>query len=210
MSALPKSLVAHVLEVEHVRVSVELRKKLPFLRHLPLHCNVKLIELDLRQLVKKSTIDSVRVELQKRAQMRKTRKTSVKKQDFRLKYEQDMLIADSRARVAAQQADLAIRISELSSGPRPNGRTDDGDHVTGAGAGGGATVRSDGSSHVFNAATATATPTPTPTATPTPWKTIASEGGHFPALGQLGSKKKTIPPPATKSASGVWARGKKV
>ena len=48
---LPASVASTVLEVERVRVSAESRQRYPLLRHLPLHCEVWLVEVDLTPLV---------------------------------------------------------------------------------------------------------------------------------------------------------------
>lgn len=44
-----------VLEVETVKLTPELRRRLPFLGHLPIHCDVSFLEVDMVGLVSEAT-----------------------------------------------------------------------------------------------------------------------------------------------------------
>ncbi|CAN0547318.1 unnamed protein product, partial [Ectocarpus sp. 8 AP-2014] len=44
-----------VLEVETVKLTPELRKRLPFLGHLPIHCDISFLEVDMSDLVSDET-----------------------------------------------------------------------------------------------------------------------------------------------------------
>lgn len=44
-----------VLEVETVKLTPELRRRLPFLGHLPIHCDVSFVEIDMTGLVSEAT-----------------------------------------------------------------------------------------------------------------------------------------------------------
>lgn len=46
---------AQVLEVETVKLTPELRKRLPFLGHLPIHCDISFLEVDMTGLVSEAT-----------------------------------------------------------------------------------------------------------------------------------------------------------
>ena len=45
---LPREITATVLDVEMLKVTPAARQKLPFMHHLPLQCNVLLVELDMQ------------------------------------------------------------------------------------------------------------------------------------------------------------------
>lgn len=47
--------LSQVLEVETVKLTPELRRRLPFLGHLPLYCDITFLELDMRGFVSAST-----------------------------------------------------------------------------------------------------------------------------------------------------------
>lgn len=44
-----------VLEVETVKLTPELRRRLPFLGHLPIHCDISFLELDMQGFISEAT-----------------------------------------------------------------------------------------------------------------------------------------------------------
>lgn len=46
---------SQVLEVETVKLTPELRRRLPFLGHLPIHCDISFLELDMVKFVSEET-----------------------------------------------------------------------------------------------------------------------------------------------------------
>ncbi|CAN0297145.1 unnamed protein product, partial [Ectocarpus sp. 12 AP-2014] len=52
---LPPRIDAKVLEVETVKLTPELRKRLPFLGHLPIHCDISFLEVDMSDFVSDET-----------------------------------------------------------------------------------------------------------------------------------------------------------
>lgn len=49
-----------VLEVETVKLTPELRRRLPFLSHLPIHCDVSFLEMDMAGLISEGTAHKFR------------------------------------------------------------------------------------------------------------------------------------------------------
>lgn len=49
-----------VLEVETVKLTPELRRRLPFLGHLPIHCDISFLEVDMIGLVSEETASKFR------------------------------------------------------------------------------------------------------------------------------------------------------
>jgi len=68
---LPKRITATVLEVEQLRVTESSRLKLPFTRHLPLQCNIMLVEIELKNIVDKNILVPFQDEIKKREKVRK-------------------------------------------------------------------------------------------------------------------------------------------
>jgi len=73
-SPLPETLSGIVLEAERVQVTEESRKRLTLLRHLPLHSEVWLVEVDLSQLAPPEVLEKFQNELSKRADKRMQQK----------------------------------------------------------------------------------------------------------------------------------------
>ncbi|CAN0452933.1 unnamed protein product, partial [Laminaria digitata] len=49
-----------VLEVETVKLTPEIRRRLPFLGHLPMHCDVTFLEMDMVGIVSEATSSKFR------------------------------------------------------------------------------------------------------------------------------------------------------
>ncbi|KAG5191518.1 hypothetical protein JKP88DRAFT_266566 [Tribonema minus] len=67
---LPETLMARVLEVETFRLTRELRRRYAFLGHLPEHCSISFVELDLTQTLSQQTQDKYGADLQRRHKRR--------------------------------------------------------------------------------------------------------------------------------------------
>lgn len=52
--------VFQVLEVETVKLTPELRRRLPFLGHLPIHCDISFLEVDMEGFVSEETANKFR------------------------------------------------------------------------------------------------------------------------------------------------------
>ncbi|CAN0146473.1 unnamed protein product [Ectocarpus sp. 12 AP-2014] len=109
---LPSRIDAKVLEVETVKLTPELRKRLPFLGHLPIHCDISFVEVDMSDLVSDETSRKFREDTQKRARKRRSRAA----QEARLKKEEARLEQDRADRIAAMRA-FTVDLQ----GPTPGG-----------------------------------------------------------------------------------------
>ena len=78
------SLMSHVtgtvLEIEHVRVTMENRQRYNVLRHVPMHSEVLLVEIDLTDMVPPHILCKYSEELNKRARRRKERAKQEKRE----------------------------------------------------------------------------------------------------------------------------------
>lgn len=73
---LPERIHGRVLEVEHVVMDDEVRKRYRFLSHLPKFCDFYLCELDLSELLSPATLGAFRAEIKKRERQRKQKQKS--------------------------------------------------------------------------------------------------------------------------------------
>lgn len=73
---LPERVHGRVLEVEHVVMDDDVRKRYRFLSHLPRFCDFYLCELDLAELLSPATLDTFRNEIKKRERQRKQKQKS--------------------------------------------------------------------------------------------------------------------------------------
>ncbi|OQS05993.1 hypothetical protein THRCLA_01935 [Thraustotheca clavata] len=71
---LPSSIAAKVLEIEHVVMNDENRKRFRFLSHLPSLCDFYLCELDLKDIVSPETLQHFQGDLKKRTRARQAKK----------------------------------------------------------------------------------------------------------------------------------------
>jgi len=121
-SLLPLEVTSPVLEVEDIKVTKELRARMLFLRHLPLHSTVKLVELDMSSIVSRKAMDmsGVSGEITRRAKRRKSREKSAakdtKKGEMFLVSQADH-VAAMKARHEERQRQREAVIGELFAGP---------------------------------------------------------------------------------------------
>lgn len=59
-----------VLEMEKIRVDANMKQKVPFLRHLPVYCEVVFVELDMKRMVNAEIWSLFQEEFGKRAKRR--------------------------------------------------------------------------------------------------------------------------------------------
>jgi hypothetical protein len=121
-SVLPLRVCANVLEVEVLKVTKELRARMLFMRHLPLHSTVKLVELDVKKLVDRKHLEAsgVLAEVDRRAKRRKTREKVAAKEsrkDVLFLESQEEKVAAMKARHEVRQQERQAVIGELFAGP---------------------------------------------------------------------------------------------
>ncbi|CAM9180499.1 unnamed protein product [Scytosiphon promiscuus] len=109
---LPDRIDAQVLEVETVKLTPELRRRLPFLGHLPIHCDISFLEVDMAAFVSEDTANKFREETQKRERKRRGRAA----QEARVAKKEARLEQDRADRIAAMRA-FTVDLQ----GPTPGG-----------------------------------------------------------------------------------------
>jgi hypothetical protein len=125
---LPKVLTAAVLDVETVKVTPSMRQKLPFMHHLPLQCDVILVELDLRGIVGSEHMKPYMDEINKRAKLRKKKTKAIqrdKREDVKEQARHDVLVEDMKQLYRLREEREKAVINELLTGPRVGSAADD-------------------------------------------------------------------------------------
>lgn len=124
-SSLPSLLRGRIVDIESIRVTVSNRQRYNVLRHLPLHCEVTLIEIDLFALVPSSVVSdhilsNFKDQLSKRAQLRKEKKRLIireSKVDLDRKLAEDMQRAEQVEYSQELKRAESAALEELLNGP---------------------------------------------------------------------------------------------
>ena len=115
-----------VLQQESVRIDASTRSRIPYLRHLPEHCDlVYLVEIELAGLVKPETYSLFQEELNKRKQRRKKAKQAQQK-ERRSDIDRELAQNLQREEMQARHRDLAEKeerdLEALKRGPKVGGK----------------------------------------------------------------------------------------
>jgi len=124
-SSLPSLLRGRIVDIESIRVTVSNRQRYNVLRHLPLHCEVTLIEIDLFELVPSSLVSdqvlsNFKDQLSKRAQLRKEKKRQMireSKVDLDRKLAEDLQRAEQVEYSQELKRAESAALEELINGP---------------------------------------------------------------------------------------------
>ncbi|CAN7985320.1 unnamed protein product [Ixodes hexagonus] len=85
----PQSFTARIVEIEGASIDEEMRRRLRYLRHLPLTCEIQVVELKLEPpLVTLDTLDYFASDMEKRRRMRSKRARNEKRRDRLLAQEE--------------------------------------------------------------------------------------------------------------------------
>lgn len=95
---LPDAVKGKVVDVERVHLTPALRKRFPFLSHLPLYSDVNFVELDLHGMLSETTRDKFREEGRRRERRRRDALQSERKTDRATRAKEQNQIAKVRAR----------------------------------------------------------------------------------------------------------------
>jgi len=123
--SLPSLLRGRIVDIESIRVTVSNRQRYNVLRHLPLHCEVTLIEIDLFALVPSSLVSdqvlsNFKDQLSKRAQLRKEKKRQIireSKVDLDRKLAEDLQRAEQVEYSQELKRAESAALEELINGP---------------------------------------------------------------------------------------------
>ena len=100
---LPDELDGTVIEIQHTHLTPEMRKRIPFLSHLPLYTDAVFVELDLDRILSEETKQLFKVELDKRRKRRKDKSSAEKRADWTAKQKELERINNVKSRM--QQID---------------------------------------------------------------------------------------------------------
>jgi hypothetical protein len=95
---LPDKIEGKVLHVEHMHITKDVLQRRRFLSHLPLYTDILLVEVDIRHLLSSQTKKAFKKEFQKRNQSRINIINAKKREDERLRNEEEARINDLKSR----------------------------------------------------------------------------------------------------------------
>jgi hypothetical protein len=96
---LPDFVEGTVLELETVQITHDVRKRMPFLAHIPLCTEVIFVELDLNDLLSNATKYKFKVELAKRKKRRQSKVQAEKRVDREIKKKEEETIQQRKLRM---------------------------------------------------------------------------------------------------------------
>lgn len=96
---LPGVIEGNVLEKESVHLTPEMRKRMPFLSHLPHYTDISFVELDLNRLLSTETKQKFKGEMEKRRKKRKNKATAEKRADRIAKQKEEARINELKSRI---------------------------------------------------------------------------------------------------------------
>ncbi len=96
---LPDYLSGRILEIQNVHLTPDIRKRMPFLEHIPLYTDISFVELDLSSILSNETKKKFRADLEKRKKKRQSKVKAEKKADREARVEEARLITDRKARL---------------------------------------------------------------------------------------------------------------
>jgi RING-type zinc-finger len=96
---LPDVIEGKVLEIENVQLTPELRKRMPFLSHIPSYTDISFVELDLFHILSESTRRKFKVDFAKRRKRRISKLQAEKRADKAAEREEMEKINERKARL---------------------------------------------------------------------------------------------------------------
>ena len=86
-NSLPHTITGLVLETEIIRIDALVRQKVPFLRHLPIYCEVIFVELEMKKIVSADIWSLFQEEFGKRAK-RRSDKEKIRRKEKRVEHDE--------------------------------------------------------------------------------------------------------------------------
>lgn len=96
---LPDFLEGRVLEKTNVHLTTEIRKRMPFLNHIPLYTDIVFVELDLNHILSEGTKRKFKNEIAKRRKKRQSKVQAEKRADLQAKKEDQDRVNARKARL---------------------------------------------------------------------------------------------------------------
>jgi hypothetical protein len=94
----PDVIEGNILDKESLQLTPDVRKRLPFLSHLPLYTDLVFVELDLNRILSDQTRQKFTLEMEKRRKKRKNRVTAEKRADRIAKEKEEARINELKSR----------------------------------------------------------------------------------------------------------------
>lgn len=95
----PDYVSGQILEVQHVHLTPDVRKRMPFLEHIPLYSDITFVELDLSNIMSRQTKKQFKGDIEKRRKKRQNKAKAEKRADRSAKLEEARLITERKARL---------------------------------------------------------------------------------------------------------------
>ena len=96
---LPDAIEGFVLEKENIHLTPDVRKRMPFLSHLPLYTDIHFVELDLNNLLSSETKQKFKSEMENRRKKRKNKVAADKRADRAAKQKEEARINELKSRI---------------------------------------------------------------------------------------------------------------
>ena len=96
---LPDSVEGEILEIENVHLTPDMRKRMPFLAHIPLYTDIQFVELDLNNLLSMDCKKKFKNELDKRRKRRQSKVKAEKREDKMAQQKEEERINELKARM---------------------------------------------------------------------------------------------------------------
>ena len=96
---LPDSVEGEIIEIESIRLTPEIRKRLPFLAHLPLYTDIRFVEIDLNNLLSMETKRKFKADFEKRRKRRQSKIKAEKREDKMARKLEEERINELKARM---------------------------------------------------------------------------------------------------------------
>ncbi|CAB9509876.1 RING finger protein 10 [Seminavis robusta] len=100
---LPDTIEGEILEIENIHLTPEVRKRMPFLAHLPLYADIQFVELELHSLLSNDTKRKFKADFEKRRKRRQSKVKAEKREDKVARLKEEERINELKARM--QQID---------------------------------------------------------------------------------------------------------
>jgi hypothetical protein len=116
---LPDFLEGRVLEKENVHMTSDIRKRMPFLNHIPLFTDIVFVELDLNHVLSDETKRKFKNEIAKRRKKRQSKTQAEKRADLQAKKEDRDRINARKARLQTVDPDDVFFQVSVAPPPEP-------------------------------------------------------------------------------------------
>jgi len=112
---LPDTVEGEIIEIENIHLTPEMRKRMPFLAHLPLYTDITFVEIDINNLLSNETKQKFKADFEKRRKRRQSKVKAEKREDKLARKKEEERINELKARM--HQIDPDDDFFQFSSPP---------------------------------------------------------------------------------------------